>query len=717
MNNNKLKSIKIFIAIVVLYLPLQLSASTVSKSQSVKNVNLSCTSGINCKLLAYWTFDGSDIVNGVIRDVSATTTPANGNTISIATSTFYVPGKIGQALNFDGVDDAINIGLVPGLHASTSDLTISAWIKPNKVTVGVLCIICNSNSGGGIVPWSLEFNSTAGRFSLGQVGAGSGTVRVLNSTTLKKDVWYHVVAVRTFVNTLNWPTTMYLNGVADGSGTIQRAGYANQIIAIGKYGQINNNYFQGAIDDIRIYNRALSANEIRQLYNSGVSKFASSKTIISTTTCVDSLSCGLVQYWTFNGKDVINGVVQDSSGGGNRGTISGISSTTFYTSGKIGQAFNFDGVNDTVFNLGPTPNLTSTNTTTISFWANKRSFDSSGGLFFESSTNYNNNDGAVMFDPNSSACSGEMLLSIQDSVATGKYRSECFSRPSSNTWNNYTVIYDNSTVAGDIRLFINGIEQSSQSIPTNTKDQASGLGNYTWYLMSRAGSSLFNSGLMDEFYVYNRALSNSEILKLYNAGMTKYATSPTVTNISSCSSGLNCGLVGYWTFDGKDTMNGFIRDSSTSLKNGNVFNISTTTFYTPGELGQAVNFDGVDDYVDTGNVSSSVKTMSFWIRPNNINRSIINTNSSSGKVDISSGSISTTGYTSPTVYVNSSVSSSVINGKWQHVVITSNTAFNADSVNIGRSGSSYFSGAIDDVRFYNRVLSASEIRHLYSMGK
>lgn len=716
MNYNNYKILNILSLLILFVLAPNITYSaTFSKTQAVDR-NQNCTSGMFCRLIAYWTFDGSDIVNGVVKDMSATTTPSNGTMSNISTSTFYASGKLGQALNFDGVDDSVLIGVVPALHASTSDLTISAWIKPSKVTVGVLCIVCNSNSGGGIVPWALEFNSTAGRFSLGQVGAGSGTVRVLNSTTLKKDVWYHVVVVRTFVNTLNWPVTVYLNGVADGSGTIQRSGYAGQTIAIGKYGQINNNYFQGAIDDVRIYSRAMSANEVRQLYNTGASKFSSSRPITSTTTCTDSLSCGLVKYWSFNGDDIVNGVISDVSGGGNRGNLSGISSSTSYVQGKVGQAIYFDGVNDYARNV-TTFDLTSTNIATVSFWANVRSFDSSNSLFFESSTNSNNNDGAIMFIPNSSNCSNGLEIGIQDSITTSKYRTECFNRPTTNAFHHYSVIFDNSTATGDVRLFIDGIEQSTQSTPNNNKDQSSNLGNYTWYLMSRAGSSLFNSGIIDEFYVHRRALSSSEILKLYNSGINKYATSPSVINTSSCSFGLNCGLLGYWTFDGKDTLNGFVRDASGNLKHGTLNNISTTTFYTSGKVGQAVNFDGVDDFVSAGNVSNSVKTVSFWVKSSDLNKKIIALDASTYSIEVISGVITANNFTSPTIYIDGSVGSTIKAGKWHHVTITTSSNVDVSQLYFGRIGSGYLSGSLDDVRLYNRAISAGEVRQLYSIGK
>ena len=79
---------------------------------------------------------------------------------------------------------------------------------------------------------------------------------------------------------------------------------------------------------------------------------------------------------------------------------------------------------------------------------------------------------------------------------------------------------------------------------------------------------------------------------------------------------LSSGLVGWWTFDGKDVVNGVIRDKSGQGNHGNAINIASSTFYTKGKVGQAGNFDGGDDYVSVSNNSSfkptGAMTISGW---------------------------------------------------------------------------------------------------------
>ena len=79
----------------------------------------------------------------------------------------------------------------------------------------------------------------------------------------------------------------------------------------------NSNFFNGSIDDVRVYNRALSVQEIQQLYAQGAANIDHSNTV--------ALSSGLVGYWTFDGSQTnwTTGKTNDSSGKGNSGQLLG----------------------------------------------------------------------------------------------------------------------------------------------------------------------------------------------------------------------------------------------------------------------------------------------------------------------------------------------------------------------------------------------------------
>lgn len=134
-----------------------------------------------------------------------------------------------------------------------------------------------------------------------------------------------------------------------------------------------------------------------------------------------------------------------------------------------------------------------------------------------------------------------------------------------------------------------------------------------------------------------------------------------------------------------------------------------------GRIGQALDFDGTDDYISVGNVYNGVKSVSFWIKADNTTKKILDLNGTA-YVEVSAGTITATGWTSPTIYVDGAVSST-IDTNWHHVTITSSTGINASAVDIGRVSTGYFDGALDDVRFYSSVLSsASEIAELHNLG-
>jgi hypothetical protein len=85
---------------------------------------------------------------------------------------------------------------------------------------------------------------------------------------------------------------------------------------------------------------------------------------------------------------------------------------------------------------------------------------------------------------------------------------------------------------------------------------------------------------------------------------------------------------------------------------------------------------------------------------------------------VNAGTITATGLTSPTIYVNGAVSSTLLANQWQYVVVTTNTSENASNLDIGRTqDANYMEGSLDDVRVYNRALSADEVKQLYNMGR
>ena len=93
----------------------------------------------------------------------------------------------------------------------------------------------------------------------------------------------------------------------------------------------------------------------------------------------------------------------------------------------------------------------------------------------------------------------------------------------------------------------------------------------------------------------------------------------------------------------------------------------------------------------------------------------INLTSSANIQSNSSGVISANGFTNPQIYVNGVSGNTLSANTWSLVTVTSDTAINADQFYVGRIGSNYYDGTLDEVRLYNRALiTPSEVQKLYN---
>jgi Concanavalin A-like lectin/glucanases superfamily len=236
--------------------------------------------------------------------------------------------------------------------------------------------VANKNSSASPrVRWVSTLSSTGG--SENKIDCElffSESVDVVNSaTTLNDGKWHHVTCVR---DTPASKLRMYVDGAVSGSVALTNT-CSNNITnstALTISSRTDNSpttlYLIGTIDDVRVYNRALSYQEIQQLYHLGAGNIAHSNTV--------ALSSGLIGYWTLHGSKTnwTANTMQDSSGNGNTGTLVSMSTTTSPAIGKIGGAMKFDGtasyvsVADTAI-LNPTA-------VTVSAWVNYTSFASSG---------------------------------------------------------------------------------------------------------------------------------------------------------------------------------------------------------------------------------------------------------------------------------------------------------------------------------------------------
>jgi len=198
--------------------------------------------------LAYWPFDGN------LDDVIAS---ADGTFFGGVLD--YVPGKIGRAILFDGVDDHVQ-AMVNNLDA----YTISAWVMPQRA--GAVSIVVRTSASGTTTHWSHQMRITAS--GVFEHYLWDGTARnVVGTIPVEAGSW-HFVAIAAGNN---GPVQLYVNGQEDGIATTVGTMWAEgDRFDIGSNSGGDMQWFQGIIDDVRIYDEVLSAEEIEHVMQSGL---------------------------------------------------------------------------------------------------------------------------------------------------------------------------------------------------------------------------------------------------------------------------------------------------------------------------------------------------------------------------------------------------------------------------------------------------------------
>jgi len=239
--------------------------ANIAKGQTFSN---SLRNSLLINLVSEWKFDGPSVTGiATIDDIKDSWGINNGIIASgfepsIKTENDCVSG---HCLNFDSVDYITTGGTI-----TMTGLTITAWVKPTLISRGGInsrvnsFIFSSTNRLVGYV-WTNESGQEGGYISTGGLVANK---------------WAHVVLV--YKNGQN-KIRAYTNGLEDSGITITGGTLINNsnIIYIGREVQ-NSYYFNGSIDEMQIYNEALSTSGIQQNYFIGLNQLYNNKGLIST---------------------------------------------------------------------------------------------------------------------------------------------------------------------------------------------------------------------------------------------------------------------------------------------------------------------------------------------------------------------------------------------------------------------------------------------------
>jgi PKD repeat protein len=433
----------------------------------------------------------------------------SGNNGTLQGGATYVSSMVGQGFHFNGVDGSVQIPDSPSYKPA--NVTVDAWVKFDSLdsvtsSPGLQYIVFKRSANSGwIEAYTLvkARDDPAGtgldRFALAIAPADGGYhVRVFSTTVIQVGQFYHVAL--TYDGSV---VKLYVNGNLEGQETANfPLNYAARPLFIGTTGEpIFDGKLNGTVDEVGIYNRALSASEIRAIYDAGSAGKCKPQ-------CVSPPS-GLTAWWPADGN-------ADDIAGGNNGTLR--NGATFVP-GTVGQAFSFDGVDDYI-EIADSPALRPTSLT-IEGWFNFATTEGTRILFGKTAGTGTSESYVVYY------AAGKLWATIGDAVSIGDQLPYTWA-PALGTWHSIAYTFDNAS--GNQSLYVDGV-----SVASGTTAKRVGYDAHPVIIGAEFENEAlvtFYKGAIDEVALYNRALSASEIQATFNAGSAgKCHTTP-------CSSGL-----------------------------------------------------------------------------------------------------------------------------------------------------------------------------------
>ena len=169
---------------------------------------------------------------------------------------------------------------------------------------------------------------------------------------------------------------------------------------------------------------------------------------------------------------------------------------------------------------------------------------------------------------------------------------------------------------------------------------------------------------------------------------------------------LNLHNVGFW-------IDGFgIADRKTKVS-------YTYTDVTQGAnilSGRTLSFNGVSSKISVGDTNADIKCILMWVKPETSNSYFIDLDGSAS-ITITNDTLTATGWTSPTIYIDDEEETAISTDRWSLVTVMSDTAIDANTVIVGKVGSDYYEGDITQIIGLTKTLTPEEIGWIYNTFK
>jgi hypothetical protein len=206
-------------------------------------------------LVGHWTFDVAP--NGNADDFSG-----SKNDAKLEQGAAVGPGRIGSGVHFDGKGDRVSVPSSPSLTI-TGPMTIAAWINPGPLRESYSPAIVEKFdiAGPGAISGYILRLTPRGHVLFKVSDGATGASEIFSVTSIPPNTWTFVTGVFE-----NGAIKLYVNGVLEKTKPAAvPPGISKTPLRIGMSGGDGGNFFTGAIDDVRIYARALPEEEIVRL--------------------------------------------------------------------------------------------------------------------------------------------------------------------------------------------------------------------------------------------------------------------------------------------------------------------------------------------------------------------------------------------------------------------------------------------------------------------
>ena len=606
---------------------------------------------------------------------------ARVNGISLVQDRF---GFAARAAAFDGTQSELSIPAESDFN--TDHVSVSLWVKVNSIPVQGEAYLF---SYGG---WQQRFKvslpnhgkmvwTTNSDNGITDIDAGDGHEAVVGT-------WQHWVFVQDGTNDL-----IYLNGVLVNSKPAPgKLNASTAPFGLGYNPVDGGNYFNGVIDEVKVFDGALDATQVEHLYQLENTNPTTGETIVASYK--------------------LDGNAKDYSTFGNNGSTQEVTNETDRF-GFGGSALGFNGVSSAV--TAPNSSALNSPNTSISFWVKPNSLPVSGEAFIISNGGWQERlkisvpgHGKIVFTTNASSGISDMDAGDGHTLVPG-------------IWTHVVAVHDGT----NDKIYINGSLANTKAVSgsLNATGKPFGIG------YDAIDNTNFFDGVIDQVEVYNYGMTDAQVADLYAEQNTFPGTASDIAaNYSMNGNGAD------------DSQYGNTAEGDAS---------ATTNRF--GWANNAIHFDGAQSYTAPNSVAlnSDYATYSFWVKMDELPVSgeyfLLSNGGWQQRVKISVPGhgkvVFTTNSTSGISDMDAGDGHALVPGEWSHVVAVHDGAEDIIYINGEKANSKAVSGtlkaasapfglgwnpidngnnmvgSLDDVIVFNRALSATEVTDLYNAQK